>query len=513
MKTITSDKEAVEKLYNGVKAVADYVGATLGPLGRNVAFETPTGNPYITHDGVTVAKQIELEDPTENLGVKLMLEASSQTNDKVGDGTTSSAILASAIIEEALKIDVSPMTIKREIEAEVPIILDYINQIKTEVKDIEMVATISAQDSSIGSMVADAVNSVGKHGIVTVETGRSLTDSLKIKEGMSINSGYISPYFMTNADKLTAELEDPYILITDATITNLVKLKSMFEELIGEARSLLVIADDVDGVALNTLIANKINGVLPISAIRIPAYGPSRIRMLEDIAVLTGGAVLSDKTGKPLESCSIEDFGKAQKVVCSQHETLIIGGSGDTKGVTDRIEILESQLENETDVYQQGVIKDSIARLSGKVAVITVGGATETEIQERKYRIDDAVYATQAAIEDGIVVGGSISYLNISNALEPTTMGCMILKEALLAPFKKLLSNAGIEPDLESVGGVKGIDVLTGEKCDLVRRGIIDPAKVVKNVIVNSISVAMNIITTSVTIVNEPERNSKNGNQ
>ena len=505
MKTISSDKEAVTKLFKGVKTVSDYVGATLGPLGRNVAFETPTGIPYITHDGVTVAKQIELEDPIENLGVKLMLEASSQTNDKVGDGTTSSAILAAGIIDESLKLmedGKSPMHIRREIEQCLPTIIEIIDNMKQEVKDPKAVATISAQDENIGEMVAEAINKVGKHGIVTVEAGRSLTDSLKIKEGMSIKSGYISPYFINNAEKMTSELEEPLILITDETATSLMKLSSVLEQVVNSARSLLVIANDVEGVALNTLIANKLNGVINISAIRIPAYGPNRIRMLEDIAILTGGVVLSEKTGRPLESCTLEDFGKAQKVICSNSETLIVGGKGDDKYVSDRIDILTRQLDEETDVYQQDMIKESIARLSGKVAIITAGGATETEIQERKYRIDDAVFATQASLEDGIVVGGGISYLNISNALESTTEGSTILKRALLHPIKRLLRNSSVDADLNTLGGNKGVNVLTGEVCNLLKANIVDPTMVTKNVIRNAISVAMNIITTSVAITN-----------
>jgi len=527
-KQLIFHEEARRSLKRGVDILANAVATTLGPKGRNVALDKKYGAPTVTHDGVTVAKEIELADPFENMGAQLLKEAATKTNDVAGDGTTTATVLAQIIVNEGLKnvaAGANPMLIKRGIERGVEAVVDYIKKMAVEVnkKDqIAQVATISAQDSEIGNLIAEVMEKVGKDGVITVEESKSLSFETEYVEGMQFDRGYISPYFITNPERMEAEIKEPYILIHDKKISAAADLIPLLEKLVQRGkRDLVIIAEDVDGEALATLVLNKLRGMLNVLAVKAPGFGDRRKAMLQDIAILTGGQVITEEMGRKLEGVTIEDLGRADRVVSTKDDTTIIGGRGDEKRIKARIEEIRVEIEKSTSDYDKEKLNERLAKLAGGVAVIRVGAATETELKEKKHRVEDALSATRAAVEEGIVPGGGVALLRAISALDDIKMehedeqvGINILRRALEEPIRRIVANAGLDgsvvvQQVRSMSKEKkffGYDVIAGEYVDMLKAGIIDPAKVTRSALQNAASIASMILTTEALVTDIPEK-------
>ncbi len=521
-KILKFDADAREKLLKGINVLTDAVAATLGPKGRNVAIDKKWGAPNVVHDGVTVAKEIELEDPFENMGAQLLKEAASRTNDVAGDGTTTATVLAQAIVVEGLKniqAGANPMILRKGIDRSVNVLVEELRKMSkklTTPSEITQVATISAQNEEIGKIISDAISKVGKDGVITVEEGRSLEMSVEYKEGMEFEKGYSSAYFVTDTDKMEASLEDPYILITDKKIGSMQELLPFLEKFVQVSKTLVIIADEVSGDALSTLVLNKLRGIFQVLAVQAPGFGDRRKAALEDIAILTGGTVISEDTGRKFDSVEIDDLGRAGRVTSSKDSTLVVDGKGKKSAIDARIGQIRRELEAATSSFDKERLAERLAKLTGGVAVINVGAATEIEMKEKKERVIDAVAATKAAIEEGIVPGGEIALLRAAKALQTLKaegeekVGIEIVKKAIEKPFRKLLQNAGMDEGvylakvLEAAGNM-GVDVMDGELKDLVKAGVIDPVKVTRSALQNAASVAIMVMTTQVLICDKPE--------
>lgn len=528
-KQLVFKEDARRKLQAGVDKVANAVSTTLGPKGRNVALDKKFGAPTVTHDGVTVAKEIELEDPYENMGAQLLKEAATKTNDIAGDGTTTATVLAQAIVSEGLKnvaAGANPMLLKRGIIYAADVvarnILDQSTPIETR-EEIANVASVSAQDSEIGDLIAEVMDKVGKDGVVTVEESRGLEFETEYVEGMQFDRGYISPYFVTNSESMEANIEEPYILIHDKKVSAAQDIIPILEKLhqIGK-RELVIIAEDVDGEALATMVVNKLRGAINVLAVKAPGFGDRRKAMLRDIAVLTGGTVISEETGRKLDSVTIQDLGRAAKVASTKDDTVIVDGAGEQSAITGRIEEIRREIDNSTSDYDREKLQERLAKLSGGVAVIRVGAATETELKEKKHRVEDALSATRAAVEEGIVPGGGVALINAVSSLDGVSLdvtdentGIVIMRRALEMPMRKIAANAG-EDGAVIIQNVRraqadganhriGFNVMTGEYGDMIEAGIPDPAKVTRGAIENSASIAAMILTTEALITDVPE--------
>lgn len=526
-KDIRYSEEARRAILSGVEQLAKAVKVTLGPSGRNVVLEKKFGSPTITKDGVTVAKEIELKDPFENLGAQLVKEVASKTSDVAGDGTTTATIIAEAIYKEGLKqvtAGANPMEVKRGIDKAVYAVVEELRKIAKEVKDnkeIEQVAAISANnDYEIGTKIAEAMDKVGKDGVITVEEAKGIETYVEVVEGMQFDRGYISPYFVTNPDKMEAVLEEPYILIHDKKISSIRAILPVLEKVAQQGKPLLVIAEDVEGEALATLVVNKIRGTLQACAVKAPGYGERRKAMLEDIAILTGGRVISEEAGMKLENAQLSDLGRAKRVVVDKDNTTIVEGYGSKDAIKARIQQIKTQIEETKSDYDREKLQERLAKLAGGVAVIYVGAATETEMKEKKARIEDALHATKAAVEEGIVPGGGVSLLRASRAIDKLDVkgdqkvGAEIVKNALVEPLKQIAENAGYEGSLvaEKIRNAEkdtiGFNALTGEYVDMFEAGIIDPLKVERIALQNAASIASLLLTTEalVTEIKEKEK-------
>ncbi len=530
-KQLVFSEDARRRLKNGIDVLANAVATTLGPKGRNVALDRKFGSPTITHDGVTVAKEIELEDPFENMGAQLLKEAATKTNDIAGDGTTTSTVLAHAIVTEGLKslsAGANAMLLKRGIERAAKAVAQKITSQAIEVKskaDIANVASISAQDREIGELIADVMDKVGKDGVITVEESRGLEFETEYVEGMQFDRGYISPYFVTDAEQMEASIDDPYILIHEKKISAAQDIVPLLEKLvqIGK-RDLVIIAEDVDGEALATLVLNKLRGMLNVLAVKAPGFGDRRKAMLQDIAILTGGTVISEETGRKLETVTIQDLGRAEKVVSDKENTTIVGGKGDADAIKGRIEQIRVEIDKSTSDYDREKLQERLAKLSGGVAIIRVGAATETELKEKKHRVEDALSATRAAVEEGIVPGGGVALINAMSALddlqadnEDEAIGIKIVRKALEVPMRKIAANAGQDGSviIENVRRAQaeakdinlGYNVMTEEYVNMIEAGVIDPTKVTRGALENAASIAAMILTTEALITDVPEEN------
>jgi chaperonin GroEL len=528
-KQLVFSEDARRKLKNGINVVAEAVSATLGPKGRNVAIDRKFGSPTITHDGVSVAKEIELDDPFENMGAQLLKEAASKTNDIAGDGTTTSTVLAHAIVNEGLKAleaGYNPMLLKRGIEQATDAVVAELRKMAVKIdtkEEIASVATNSAADAEIGGLIADVMDKVGKDGVITVEESKSMQFETEYVEGMQFDRGYLSPYFITDTEQMEASISDAYVLINEKKISAAQDIVPLLEKLVQLGkRELVIIAEDIDGEALATLVLNKLRGMLNVLAVKAPGFGDRRKAMLQDIAALTGGTVISEETGRKLESTTVEDLGRAEKVVSDKENTTIVGGKGDKSAITARIKEIRTEIDKSTSDYDREKLQERLAKLSGGVAIIRVGAATETELKEKKHRVEDALSAARAAVEEGIVPGGEISLINAASALdkikpanEETKVGLNIVRKALEAPIRKLSSNAGEDGSViidtvrrtavEKSNKNIGFNVLTGEYTDMIKAGVIDPVKVVRGALENAASIAAMILTTDVLITDMPE--------
>lgn len=528
-KQISFSEEARRKLKRGIDVLADAVSTTLGPKGRNVALDKKFGAPTITHDGVTVAKEIELEDPYENMGAQLLKEAATKTNDIAGDGTTTATVLAQNIVNEGLKniaAGANPMLLKRGIEAGTAALADRIRSMAITIddkKEIASVASISAQDTSIGELIADVMDKVGKDGVITVEESRSLEFETEYVEGMQFDRGYISPYFVTDSDSMEAVIEDAHILIHDKKISSAQDIVPILEKLVQIGKkNLVVIAEDVDGEALATLVLNKLRGMINALAIKAPGFGDRRKAMLQDIAILTGGQVITEEMGRKLESVQLSDLGRAAKIVSTKDNTVVVDGAGEEGQISARVEQIKVEIDRSTSDYDREKLQERLAKLAGGVAIIRVGAATEVELKEKKHRVEDALSATRAAVEEGIVPGGGVALLNALPALDDVVLpagdqmtGVSILRRALEAPMRKIAQNAGQNGDVviqnvrraqEEQGSTTiGYNVMTGEYVDMVEAGIIDPAKVTRGALENAASIASMVLTTEALITDIPE--------
>jgi len=519
-KQLIYSTEARSKLLEGVEKLAKAVKTTLGPKGRNVVIEQSFGAPTITKDGVTVAKEIELKDPYENMGAQLVKEVASKTADVAGDGTTTATVLAEAIIREGHKNIVAganPMEVKRGLDKALDAVIKKIEDIAKEVKtkdEIAQVATISANnDKEIGDLIADAMDKVGKDGVITVEEAKSTETTLEVVEGMQFDRGYISPYFVTNQESMEVELEEPFILIYDKKISAMKDLLPILEKVVQQGKPLLIIAEDVEGEALATLVVNKLRGVLKVAAVKAPGFGERRKAMLEDIAILTGGQVISEEKGFKLENATLDMLGQAKKVIIDKENTTIVEGYGKQEDIKARIAQIKKQIEETTSDYDREKLQERLAKLSGGVAVIKIGAATETEMKEKKARVEDALHATRAAVEEGIVPGGGVTLLRSIDAIdsvefanEDQKIGGEILKKALEAPIRQIIENAGLESSV-IVNKIKendsisyGFDAYKEEYGDMFEKGIIDPAKVTKSALRNAVSIAGLLLTTECAI-------------
>lgn len=529
-KQLVFAEDARRKLQHGMDILATAVVTTLGPKGRNVAVDRKFGSPTITHDGVSVAKEIELEDPFENMGAQLLKEAATKTNDIAGDGTTTSTVLAHSIVSEGMKnlaAGFNPMLLKWGIEAATKAVADKISEQAIEVTtkdEIANVASISAQDRTIGELIADVMDKVGKDGVITVEESKGLEFETEYVEGMQFDRGYISPYFITNPEAMEAAIEDPYILVHDKKISAATDIVPVLEKLVQVGkRELVIIAEDVDGEALATLVLNKLRGMLNVVAVKAPGFGDRRKAMLQDIAILTGATVISEETGRKLESTTISDLGRAEKVVVTKDDTTIVGGKGDPLEIRGRIEQIRVEIDKSTSDYDREKLQERLAKLSGGVAIIRVGAATETELKEKKHRVEDALSATRAAVEDGIVPGGGVALVNAMSALdnikmnnEDAQVGVNIVRKALEVPLRKIAENAGKDGSvvLEEVRREQkakknlniGYNVLSEKYVDMVKDGVIDPAKVTRGALENAASIAAMILTTEALITEIPEK-------
>ena len=523
-KEVTFGSEARDKMLKGVDILADAVKVTLGPKGRNVVLDKSFGAPRTTKDGVSVAKEIELEDKFENMGAQMVREVASRTNDEAGDGTTTATVLAQAIIREghkAVAAGMNPMDLKRGIDVAVTAALADLEKRSKKIKsndEISQVGTISANgEAAIGGMIAEAMEKVGKEGVITVEEAKGLESELDVVEGMQFDRGYLSPYFITNADKMTTELEDPLILLHEAKLSNLQSMVPILEAVVQSSRSLLIIAEDIEGEALATLVVNKLRGGLKIAAVKAPGFGDRRKAMLEDIAILTGGQVVSEDLGIKLENVTLDMLGTAKRVAITKDETTIVDGAGKKKDIEGRTAQIRTQIDSTTSDYDREKLQERLAKLSGGVAVLKVGGATEVEVKERKDRVDDALNATRAAVESGIVPGGGTALLLASTAVDKLEndnadiqAGIKIVRRALEAPLRQISENAGVEGSivvgkvLDGKGKI-GFDAQNEVYCDLIAAGIVDPAKVVTTALRDAASVAGLLITTEAMVADKPE--------
>ncbi len=522
-KRIIFGSNAREKIRKGVDTLADVVKVTLGPRGRNVVFERSFGSPGITKDGVTVAKEIELEDKLENMGAQMVREVASKTSDIAGDGTTTATVLAQAIFREGNKYvtaGANPMELKRGIDKAVDVVVNEIKKSAKSVsgkKEIEQVATISANsDTVIGKQIAEAMERVGRDGVITVEEAKGMTDELEVVEGMQFDRGYLSPYFVSNAEKMETQLENPVILIFEKKISNMKSLLPVLEQAAKSGRALLIIAEDVEGEALATLVVNKLRGTINVAAIKAPGFGDRRKAILEDIAALTGGKLISEDLGLKLENTRMNDLGEAKRVIITKDDCTIIEGLGSQDEIKSRVAQIKMQIENSTSDYDKEKLQERLAKLAGGVAVIKVGAATETEVKEKKYRIEDALNATRAAVEEGVIAGGGVVLIRAQAALNELKLegdeqlGVQIVCKALEEPLRVISSNAGYDASViinkvKTESGNTGFDAKSGTYVDMVAEGIIDPAKVTRSAIQNAASIAGLLLTTEATIYEIPE--------
>ncbi|MDQ3066059.1 MAG: chaperonin GroEL [Actinomycetota bacterium] len=522
-KELKFNEDARRALERGVNILADTVKVTLGPKGRYVVLDKKFGAPTITNDGVTIAREIEVEDPFENQGAQLIREVATATNDVAGDGTTTATVLAQAIVREGLKnvaAGANPMGIKRGIEAAVDAVVEDLKSQSKEVsgkEDIARVATISAREREIGDVIADAIEKVGKDGVVNVEEGQTFGLELEFTEGMQFDKGYLSPYMITDAERMEAVLEDPFILVANQKIGAVKDLLPVLEQVIQAGRPLLIVAEDLEGEALATIVVNKLRGTFSAVAVKAPGFGDRRKRMLEDIAILSGAEVITEEMGLKLENTKIAQLGKARRVVITKDTTTIIDGAGDGEGIKSRIKQLKSEIENTDSDFDREKLQERLAKLAGGVAVVKVGAATETEMKEKKHRVEDALQATRAALEEGIVPGGGVALMHAINSIKLDTFegdektGAQIIRRALEEPLRQLAYNAGLEGSVvvnqvKSASKGQGLNVDTGEVEDLVKAGIIDPTMVTRSALQNAASIAKNILTTEAIVAEAPEK-------
>jgi chaperonin GroEL len=524
-KELKFDEEARRALERGVNILADAVKVTLGPKGRYVVLDKKFGAPTITNDGVTIAREIEVEDVFENQGAQLVREVATSTNDVAGDGTTTATVLAQAIVREGLKnvaAGANPMALKRGIEKSVDAVVDNLKEQSKEVsgkEDIARVATISAREREIGDVIADSIEKVGKDGVVNVEEGQTFGLELEFTEGMQFDKGYLSPYMITDAERMEAVLEEPYVLIANQKIGAVKDLLPVLEQVIQAGKPLLIVAEDVEGEALATIVVNKLRGVFTAVAVKAPGFGDRRKRMLEDIAILAGGEVITEEMGLKLENTKLSQLGTARKVVVTKDTTTVIDGGGDAEGIKARIKQLKQEIENTDSDFDREKLQERLAKLSGGVAVVKVGAATETEMKEKKHRVEDALQATRAALEEGIVAGGGVALLNAADAVRSTVdkiegderTGAQIILRALEEPLRQLADNAGLEGSVviekvRSLTAGQGLNVDSGDYEDLFKAGIIDPTMVTRSALQNAASIAKNIITTEAVVAEVPEK-------
>ena len=524
-KQLQFDENARHALLRGVEKLAKAVKATLGPSGRNVILDKKFGSPTITKDGVTVAKEIELDDPYENMGAQLVREVASKTSDIAGDGTTTATVLAESIYKEGLRnvtAGANPTSLQRGISKAVEAIVNELARISKKVKDrteIAQVATVSANwDTAIGNIIADAMDKVGKDGTITVEENKSIETTLEVVEGMQFDKGYISPYFVTNAESMEAVLESPYLLIHEKKLSSLKDLLPVLEKVAKTGKPLLIIAEDVEGEALATLVVNKLRGTINVAAVKAPGFGDRRKAMLEDIAILTGGRLLAEDLGIKLENITLDDLGKAKRVTIDKENTTIVEGGGKQGDIQGRVNQIRRQIEETTSDYDREKLQERLAKLAGGVAVINVGAATETEMKEKKARVEDALHATRAAVEEGIVPGGGVALLRAQKVLDSLglegdeAVGAQIVRRAIEEPLRQLADNAGLEGALivsecKRRKGAEGLNIATGEWVDLVKAGIVDPTKVTRSALQNAASISGLLLTTEALITEIPEKN------
>ncbi len=522
-KQILFDEEARRALEKGVDALANAVKVTLGPKGRNVVLDKKFGAPTITNDGVTIARDIELEDPFENMGAQLVKEVATKTNDVAGDGTTTATLLAQAMIHEGMRnvaAGANPMIIRKGIEKAVTALVGEIknNAQKVEGKDaIAQVASISAADEETGTLIAEAMEKVGKDGVITVEESKGMGTSLSVVEGMQFDRGYISPYMVTDTDKMEAVFNDPYILITDRKISAIADILPVLEKVVQQGKELVIIAEDVEGEALATLVVNKLRGTFKALAIKAPGFGDRRKAMLEDLAILTGASVITEELGRKLDSVELEDLGRARQVRANKEESTVVDGAGDAAQIKARVEQIKVQVQDSTSDFDKEKLQERLAKLAGGVAVIEVGAATEVELKEKKLRIEDALNATRAAVEEGIVAGGGTTFIDILPVLDTieatgdVKTGVLIVKRAIEEPVRQIANNAGLEgsvvvENVKKTGKGIGFNALTEEYIDMIGAGIVDPAKVTRSALQNAASIAAMVLTTETLVADKPEK-------
>ncbi|MEJ7751512.1 MAG: chaperonin GroEL [Candidatus Limnocylindrales bacterium] len=527
-KLIAYDEEARGAMKRGIDALADAVGGTLGPKGRNVALDKKYGAPTVTHDGVTVARDIQLDDPFENMGAQLLKEAATKTEDVAGDGTTTATVLAQAIVSEGLKNVASganPMQMKLGIDAASHAVSEAIKANAQPVKghdEITQVATVSAADPEIGKLIADVFEKTGKDGVITVEESKTMAFETEYVEGMQFDRGYVSPYFVTDTQRMEAALDEPYILITDKKISAVADIVPTLEKVLGAGRKeLLIVSEDVDGEALATLVVNKLRGIVSVLAVKAPGFGDRRKEMLRDLAIVTGAQVISEEVGRKLDSVTLDDLGRARRVLSTKDTTTVIEGKGQQPDIDARVKQIKAQIEETTSDYDREKLQERLAKLAGGVAIIKVGAGTETELKEKKHRVEDALSATRAALEEGLVPGGGVALLNVQSALDGLGMdgdaaiGVRIVRRALEEPAKRLAQNAGMDGGVvlenirrrqqEASDSTIGYDVVADDYTDLLARGIVDPAKVTRSAVENAASIAAMVLTTEAMITDKPE--------
>src|SRR3989441_4071342 len=523
-KSVAFDVDARQGLKRGIDIVAESVRITLGPKGRNVVLEKKFGAPTVTNDGVTIVREIELKDPQENTGAQLLREVATKTNDVAGDGTTTATLLAQTMINEGFRnvaAGANPMQLKIGIEKAVAAVVDEIKKVSIPVKgheDVANVAAISSQSEEIGNLIADAMDKVGKDGVITVEDGQGVGTELETVEGMQFDRGYLSPYFVTNPDRMEAALEEPFVLVTDRKITAVQDLLPVLEKVVQQGRPLLIVSEDVEGEALATLIVNKLRGTFQAVAVKAPGFGDRRKAMLEDMAILTGGQVISEDMGLKLENTQLSQLGRARRVVVTKDTSTIIDGGGDSDGIQGRINQIKTEIENTDSDFDREKLQERLAKLSGGVAVVKVGAATETEMKEKKHRVEDALQATRAALEEGIVPGGGVALLQATSSVktdgygdDDERTGARIVLRALEEPLRQIAENAGLEGsvvvnDVRNADRGNGLNAATGEIEDLVAAGVIDPAMVTRSALQNAASIAKNILTTEAIVAEMPEK-------
>ena len=521
-KQILFDEEARRALGRGVDALANAVKVTLGPKGRNVVLDKKYGAPTITNDGVTIARDIELEDPFENMGAQLVKEVATKTNDIAGDGTTTATLLAQAMIQEGMRNVVAganPMIVKKGIETAVKTLVEEIKskaqKVETKAK-IAQVAAISSGDTEVGDLIAEAMEKVGKDGVITVEESKSMDTNLSVVEGMQFDRGYISPYMVTDTEKMEAVMDDPYVLITDRKISSVADILPVLEQVVKQGKQIVIIAEDLDGEALATIVVNKLRGTFKALAVKAPGFGDRRKAMLEDIAILTGGTVISEEIGRKLDSVTLEDLGRARQVRSSKEETTIVDGAGDKAQIAARVDQLKKQIADTTSDFDREKLQERLAKLSGGVAVVEIGAATEVEMKDKKYRVEDALNATRAAVEEGIVAGGGTTFLDILPALDKiqaegdVKVGVEIVKRAIEAPVRQIAENAGLEgsvvvDSVKKAGDGIGFNALENTYVDMIGAGIVDPAKVTRSALQNAASIAAMVLTTETLVTDKPE--------